>query len=55
MKRFGNPDDVAFAVAFLASPMSDYISGVTLPVDGLEHLTGDRMELYNTLKKYNFK
>lgn len=55
MKRFGNPDDVAFAVAFLASPMSDYISGVTIPVDGLEHLAGDRMELYNTLKKYNFK
>tara|TARA_B100001250_G_scaffold390302_1_gene390161 strand:+ start:744 stop:1544 length:801 start_codon:yes stop_codon:yes gene_type:complete len=51
-KRFGTPQDVAFAVAFLASPLSSYISGVTLPVDGLENLAGDRMELYNVLKKF---
>ena len=54
-KRFGTPDDVAYAVGFLASPMSGYISGITLPVDGLENLAGDRMELYNALKKVNLK
>ncbi|MFL6182668.1 MAG: SDR family NAD(P)-dependent oxidoreductase [Actinomycetes bacterium] len=32
--RFGEPDDVAAATAFLVSTDSDYISGVTLPVTG---------------------
>lgn len=32
--RWGQPDDVAGAVLFLASPASDYVTGVTLPVDG---------------------
>ena len=32
--RFGQPEDVAAATAFLVSPDSDYISGVTLPVTG---------------------
>jgi 3-oxoacyl-[acyl-carrier protein] reductase len=32
--RFGQPDDVAAAVAFLASPRAGYISGVTLHVNG---------------------
>jgi 3-oxoacyl-[acyl-carrier protein] reductase len=32
--RFGDRSDVAAATAFLASPDSDYISGVTLPVTG---------------------
>ena len=32
--RFGRPEDVAAATAFLVSPDSDYISGVTLPVTG---------------------
>ncbi|MEO8329496.1 MAG: glucose 1-dehydrogenase [Candidatus Nanopelagicales bacterium] len=32
--RFGEPDDVAAATAFLVSPDSDFISGVTLPVTG---------------------
>lgn len=32
--RFGQPDDVASAVAFLASPQAGYITGVTLHVNG---------------------
>lgn len=32
--RYGEPDEVAKAVLFLASPLSDYITGVCLPVDG---------------------
>ncbi|MEE3034515.1 MAG: SDR family oxidoreductase [Bacteroidota bacterium] len=50
MKRFGTPLDVANSVVFLASPLSSYISGITIPVDGLEHLSGDRMGLFNLMK-----
>lgn len=32
--RLGRPEDVAAAVAFLTSPLADYISGATLRVDG---------------------
>jgi len=32
--RFGRPEEVAAAVAFLASPLAGYINGVNLPVDG---------------------
>jgi 3-oxoacyl-[acyl-carrier protein] reductase len=32
--RVGTPEEVASAVAFLASPEAAYITGVTLPVDG---------------------
>ncbi|MCC6412195.1 MAG: SDR family oxidoreductase [Saprospiraceae bacterium] len=33
-RRFGEPNEVAAAVAFLASPAAAYINGVNLPVDG---------------------
>jgi NAD(P)-dependent dehydrogenase (short-subunit alcohol dehydrogenase family) len=33
-KRFGKPEEVAKAVAFLASDDASYITGVELPVDG---------------------
>jgi 3-oxoacyl-[acyl-carrier protein] reductase len=32
--RNGTPDDLAAAIAFLASPAASYITGVTLSVDG---------------------
>jgi NAD(P)-dependent dehydrogenase (short-subunit alcohol dehydrogenase family) len=32
--RWGVPADVAHAALFLCSPLSAYITGVTLPVDG---------------------
>ncbi|MFQ5632185.1 MAG: SDR family oxidoreductase, partial [bacterium] len=32
--RIGEPEDVAAAVAFLASPAAGYINGINLPVDG---------------------
>ncbi|RPH66764.1 MAG: 3-oxoacyl-ACP reductase FabG [Burkholderiales bacterium] len=32
--RFGQPEDIAAAVAFLASPQAGYITGVTLHVNG---------------------
>lgn len=32
--RFAQPDEVAAAVEFIASPEAGYISGAVLPVDG---------------------
>ena len=32
--RWGNPGDLAGACVFLASAASDYVTGITLPVDG---------------------
>jgi NAD(P)-dependent dehydrogenase (short-subunit alcohol dehydrogenase family) len=34
MRRWGEPEDVAGAVLFLASPAARFITGVVLPVDG---------------------
>ena len=34
MKRFGEAQEIAEAVRFLASPKASYITGVALPVDG---------------------
>jgi 2-deoxy-D-gluconate 3-dehydrogenase len=32
--RWGQPDDIATAVLFLASPASSYVTGTVIPVDG---------------------
>jgi NAD(P)-dependent dehydrogenase (short-subunit alcohol dehydrogenase family) len=34
ISRFGRPDEIGKLVAFLASPVSDYIQGTTLDIDG---------------------
>jgi NAD(P)-dependent dehydrogenase (short-subunit alcohol dehydrogenase family) len=34
LRTLGSPDDVARAVLYLASPMSEYVTGTTLVVDG---------------------
>ncbi len=33
-RRFAQPEEVAAAVAFLASPAAGYVNGINLPVDG---------------------
>ncbi len=34
LRRFARPEEIAFAVAFLAGPSGAYINGINLPVDG---------------------
>lgn len=34
LRRFASPEEIAYAVAFLAGPAGAYINGINLPVDG---------------------
>lgn len=52
LKRFGTVEDVANAVCFLSSPLSAYTTGITLYVDGAQHLNSDMMGLVNILKSF---
>lgn len=51
MGRFGTVEDIANPTMFYASPMSSYISGTCLYVDGCEHLANDRMGLLRTMRE----
>lgn len=50
--RFGSVEEVANAVCFLASPLAAYITGITLYVDGAQHLNSDVLGLSNMLKSF---
>ena len=52
LKRFGTVDEISNAVCFLASPLSTYITGISLYVDGAQHLNYDRMGLANVMKSF---
>jgi 3-oxoacyl-[acyl-carrier protein] reductase len=34
MKRLAQPEEIASAIAFLATPAASYINGINVPVDG---------------------
>ena len=52
MKRLGKTGEVADAVSFLASPLSSYINGITLPVDGAQHLNFNNTGLSDLLRSF---
>ena len=52
MNRLGTVEDVSNAVMFLSSPLSSYITGITLYVDGADHLAAKGSKLMDTLKTF---
>lgn len=48
--QFGTVEDVSQAVCFLASPLSRYISGISLYVDGAQHLNYDNLGLVRAMR-----
>lgn len=53
LKRFGTVEEIANTTCFLASPLASYISGVSLYVDGAQHLNGgDPMKLTRLMRAF---
>lgn len=52
LKRFGTVEDVSNAVCFLASSLASYTTGITLYVDGAQHLHSDKMALPGIIKSF---
>ena len=50
MHRFGQVDEVANVVSFFASPLSSFVTGTTLYVDGAQHLNYDKMGLARAIR-----
>ena len=50
MRRFGKVEEVANAVCFYASPLSSYVNGTTLYVDGAQHLNYNTMGLPKVIR-----
>lgn len=51
MHRFGTVEDVSNVVCFLASPLAAYVTGISLYVDGAQHLNYDTMGLARVMKE----
>ena len=52
LKRFGTVEDVSNSVCFLASSLASYTTGITLYVDGAQHLHSDKMALPGVIKSF---
>jgi len=52
MHRFGTVEEVSNAVCFLASPLAAYVTGISLYVDGAQHLNYDTMGLAKVMKGF---
>lgn len=50
LKRYGTVADIAHAVCFMASDLASYISGITLYVDGAQHLNIDKLGFTELIK-----
>ena len=50
--RFGESEEVANAVCFLASDIASYTTGTTLYVDGAQHLNYDNMGFVNVMRSF---
>jgi len=52
MHRFGTVEEVANVVSFFASPLSSFVTGSTLYVDGAQNLNYDKMGLANVIRSF---